>query len=88
MIARAWRWLHSCFAWLEVRDQGVWVYFENYVTGQRKAIKACRAGQPLDFEWLAGGTGDGWAYDNGRRIRIKRGSFVRPLLPPPPMISR
>ncbi|TCM17213.1 hypothetical protein EDF56_106329 [Novosphingobium sp. PhB165] len=77
------RYLRSLFAWREFRDNGVWVYFENAVSGCRKAIRVGGCYQPLDFEWLAGGARDGWAYDHGRRIRIKRGSIVRSLGTPP-----
>jgi hypothetical protein len=51
------RWLRSLFAWRLVRDQVVWGYWENAVTGQRRAILQITAGQPLDFDWLRAGAG-------------------------------
>jgi len=32
------RWIKSLFAWRTIERMGVWVYRENAVTGQRKAI--------------------------------------------------
>ncbi|MDE2434734.1 MAG: hypothetical protein KGM49_00605 [Sphingomonadales bacterium] len=46
------RWLKSLFAWKLVRDQGVWRYYENAVTGQRKAERISSCWSPLDRDWL------------------------------------
>jgi len=46
------RWFRSLFAWREVRNSGVWSYFENDVTGRRKAQRISGSYQPLDFDWL------------------------------------
>jgi hypothetical protein len=48
-------WLRAPFAWTIYRDTGVWRYLENSVTGQRMAVKTCRAGQPLMLDWLRDG---------------------------------
>jgi len=51
-------WMKSLFAWHCVRDQGIWSYWENRVTGQRKAYReAAPVMSPIDFDWLEGGTG-------------------------------
>lgn len=46
------RWLRSLFAWRLIREAAVWHYFENTVTGERKAVRVSRSGQPLDLDWL------------------------------------
>jgi len=46
------------FAWREVRDTGIWVYSENRITGQRKALRISRCFQPLDWRWLMEGRGE------------------------------
>lgn len=45
--------LRSWWAWREVMDQGVWVYFENDITGERKAVDKGGPWQPVDYMWLA-----------------------------------
>ena len=45
-------WLASLFAWKLVRAQGVWDYYENTVTGRRKAFRVSRCYSPLDRDWL------------------------------------
>lgn len=32
------RWFRSLFAWRAILARGTWVYLENEVTGQRKAV--------------------------------------------------
>lgn len=49
---RLWRWIKVQFAWEIVRDSGVYVYEENAITGERRAIPYSLAYQPLDREWL------------------------------------
>lgn len=47
------RWFFSFFAWRLVRDQGVWGYYENAVTGERRAVRLWSSGySPLDIDWL------------------------------------
>jgi len=47
------RWLRSQFAWRQVRTAGVWAYFENGVTGARRADRINDGGwSPLDHDWL------------------------------------
>jgi hypothetical protein len=48
--------LRGLFAWRRAFDAGVWAYFENTVTGQRKAVRRFSGGySPQDAEWLSGG---------------------------------
>lgn len=49
------RWWKSLFAWRDVRFTGVWIYQENAVTGERRAIKVGGCYQPIDAEWLGDG---------------------------------
>lgn len=52
------RWLKSLFAWEVARIQGVWVYSENLITGQRRAEQQFTGGYcPVDLDWLDAGTG-------------------------------
>lgn len=76
------RFLLAPFAWRDVRDQGVWLYQQNTVTGARRAVRISRCGQPIDFEWLANGAGDGFVVDRDGTTRVPRGS-VKPAGPPP-----
>lgn len=46
------RYLRSLFAWKMVRDSGVWLYYENAITGERTATRYSACFQPLDLEWL------------------------------------
>lgn len=46
------RWLRSLFAWREVRNKNVWAYYENAVTGERRAVRVGGGWQPLDIDWL------------------------------------
>ena len=48
-----WSRLRSWWAWKEIEDAGVWVYFENAVTGERKAVDKGGCWQPIDYMWLA-----------------------------------
>ena len=69
-----WRRLHAMFAWREVRDAGVWVYFENDISGARKCIERAGAGwQPVDHAWLA--ARDGWSVNRyGKRTQFHQES--------------
>lgn len=49
------RWLRSLFAWHPVRNTGVWVYWENSVTGQRGATIRMKCYQPLDRSFIRNG---------------------------------
>jgi hypothetical protein len=60
------RWLRSLVAWRAVRSTGVWVYCENDVTGQRKAVQVHGGHQPLDRAFLR----------NGDRVIAARGSYT------------
>lgn len=69
------RWFRSLFAWRAVRSSGVWVYWENAVTGQRAASLRCNAYQPLDWSFLrAGDIVDG---HRGRYVVGTEGEIVR-----------
>lgn len=47
--------LMAIFSWREVRFNAVWRYYENVVTGQRKAAR-CGAGyMPIDFTFIRDG---------------------------------
>ena len=59
-----WDWLRAPFCWAERRDSGVWIYEENTVTGERRAIWRPGCYQPLHHAWLRAGNG---AYINGPR---------------------
>lgn len=50
-------WVRSLFAWRFVRDSGVWLYSENTVTGERKALRIGSCWQPVDLDWLDNGNG-------------------------------
>lgn len=70
------------FAWRDVRDQGVWLYQQNAVTGARRAVRISRCGQPIDFAWIAAGEADGFVVDRDGTSRVPRGSVApRPLFP-------
>ena len=52
------RWFKSLFAWRRVSDAGpvagsLWSYWENSITGERKAYQEHGGYQPLDWDWLA-----------------------------------
>lgn len=46
------RWVCSLFAWRLVREAAVWHYYENRITGKRRAVRVSGAHQPLDVFWL------------------------------------
>ena len=47
------RWLLSLFAWREVHGRGVWAYYENSLTGKRRAVRRVSGGySPVDIDWL------------------------------------
>lgn len=48
--------IKAFFAWRDYRHNGVWLYQENMITGQRRALKVSSCYQPLDLEWLTRGT--------------------------------
>lgn len=50
------RWIKSLFAWKRVFDGGCYAYFENAVTGKRKAVRATGGYSPVDVDWLEGWT--------------------------------
>lgn len=53
-LARIAGWVLTPFAWRFVRAEGVWAYFENGVSGARRAVRASDAGcSPADLDWLA-----------------------------------
>ncbi len=53
MVARAViRWIKSLFAWRFVQEKGVWHYYENAVTGARKAVHVSACWGPCDIYWL------------------------------------
>lgn len=79
-------WLRAFFSWREVRDQGVWLYLENAVTGRRKAVRVGRCWSPLDFEWLSAGIGGGVVIDDTARRRVQlvpEGAWTAPTGAPP-----
>lgn len=49
------RWFQSLFAWRPIRNTGVWLYEQNNVTGQRRAIDAGGCWQPLDWDFMRAG---------------------------------
>lgn len=51
------RWIKSLFAWKHVRDMGCYSYFENGVTGRRKAVRNTGGHSPIDMAWLLAGYG-------------------------------
>lgn len=47
------RWLRSLFAWRRDHTIGHWDYYENAVTGARKAVQFGGPGHsPSDWAWL------------------------------------
>jgi len=49
------RWFRSLFAWHLVENSGVWLYWENTVTGRRDITRGNSGGhQPRNDEWLSG----------------------------------
>ena len=48
-----WARMRAAFAWKMVKDSGVWVYYENAITGERKALDKGGCWQPIDYLWLA-----------------------------------
>lgn len=48
-----WLQLRGMFSWRMVRDSGVWAYYENSLTGERKAVDKGGCWQPIDWKWLA-----------------------------------
>lgn len=71
-MRRLWRRIRAAFAWKQVRDSGVYVYEENTITGERRAIPYSLAYQPLDREWLANRPGP-----TGPKPLPRQGSAVR-----------
>lgn len=49
------RWLLSPFAWRVVRDQGVWVYSENAITGRRQCWWRGAGYSPVDYTFMRKG---------------------------------
>lgn len=52
------RWLKSIFAWrrVEIGGSRIWSYWENSVTGDRKACREhAPVMSPLNWNWLRGG---------------------------------
>ncbi len=48
------RWFRSLFAWHFHHEAGVYAYYENTVTGARKARRVYAGGySPIDMAWLA-----------------------------------
>lgn len=47
--------LRSLFAWRAIRNSGAWLYLQNDITGQRKAIWLRGCYQPLNRDWMRGG---------------------------------
>jgi hypothetical protein len=51
------RWVRSLFAWRTIRDTGIWIYQENVVTGERRALRhvgVAKCYQPVAHHWLQG----------------------------------
>lgn len=49
-------WLRSFFAWQNFKELGIWLYQENAVTHQRRAIKLSSSlCGPAHWQWLDGG---------------------------------
>lgn len=44
-------WLSSLFGWREVKRTEVWTYYQNRVTGRRKAVWSGFGYHSLDPEW-------------------------------------
>ena len=57
ITAKLWNLLRAPFAWRNVREEGVWLYQVNDVTGERRAIRIIYGGfgAPTNSQWLAGG---------------------------------
>jgi hypothetical protein len=49
------RWVRSLFAWKHVRQDKVWIYFENSVTGQRRCRWRGDGYAPVDYRFIRPG---------------------------------
>ena len=49
------RWFKSLFAWKVIFRSGVWLYYENTVTGQRKAAWCRGCYGPMRQDWIRDG---------------------------------
>lgn len=48
--------LRSLLSWARVGEQGAWAYFENSITGERRAYRIGALYGPKNDHWLAGGS--------------------------------
>lgn len=62
----------ALFAWRTSFQTPVWLYEENEITGDRRAVRVARGERiPLDLEWLAKADGEASyvdPYAGGRRV--------------------
>lgn len=49
-----WRFIKSLFAWQLVRDTGAIRYYQNAVSGKRRAVVVVTGYAPIDRRWLDG----------------------------------
>ncbi len=65
MFMRLFRDLRIALSWRTVKVRPGWMYQQNKVTGQRRAIVMYNAGySPLDTDWVFGHSGsDLWNFD-------------------------
>ena len=46
------KWIRSLFAWQDVISTTVWLYQENAITGQRRALRVGSGYQPIWLRWI------------------------------------
>lgn len=44
--------IKSIFSWEQVFDSGAYRYYENAITGERRAVKIHYGWSPIDTDWL------------------------------------
>lgn len=48
------RWLQSLISWRVAFEAGAFTYFENDITGERRAVKSYSGYSALNTRWLEG----------------------------------
>ncbi|MFB9149550.1 hypothetical protein [Roseovarius ramblicola] len=74
-LGAALRRVFSPFAWRDVRATQAWVYQENALTGDRRAVHLGGGYAALDIGWLRGAQGRGTVFGSFSRVDVTpRGS--------------
>lgn len=51
-------WLRTFWQWRDIGTKGIWLYQQNAVSGQRRALRLATLHGPVDWVWLYGGAWD------------------------------